>query len=92
LAALAVQMLADTDDATAASSLIDGYGDNGIDAIQYEANSQQLFLVQSKYRLDGGRPDQAEVLKFTAGIREKGLTTRFIRNCRRWKMPLTFPN
>ncbi len=70
LAALAVAKLADVDDSTGASSVIDGYDDNGVDAIYFDRNRSSLFLVQSKYKKDGGEPDFGETKKFADGIRD----------------------
>ncbi|HEY1982529.1 MAG TPA: hypothetical protein VGH13_20825 [Xanthobacteraceae bacterium] len=48
MAAVAIKMLAEIDDATAANSIVDGGQDNGIDAIFYDPQSKTLFLVPVK--------------------------------------------
>src|SRR5579872_1063798 len=49
VAAAAIKILGETDDATAANSVVDGGRDNGIDAIHYDPQTKTLFLVQSKW-------------------------------------------
>ncbi|WP_282117333.1 AIPR family protein [Cellulophaga baltica] len=64
---------------TAAESIVDGSGDNGIDAIYYDAKSKYLFLVQSKWIHNGkGQPENGEVKKFISGIKDL-LNFRFDR-------------
>ena len=56
---------------TSAESIVDGSGDNGIDAIYYDAKSKYLFLVQSKWIHNGkGEPENGEVKKFISGIKD----------------------
>jgi len=78
LAAFAIGLLADVDHDIAAASVIDDFDDNGIDAIFFENASERLFLVQAKYKTDGGEPDFAEVKKFTGGVRDL-LAERYTR-------------
>jgi AIPR protein len=69
LAAYAVHKLAGCDLVEAANGVVDGGGDGGIDAVFYSANSNTLFLVQSKYINSGrGEPDLGDVAKFKTGI------------------------
>jgi AIPR protein len=69
LAAYAVHKLAGCDLVEAGNAVVDGGGDGGIDAVFYSANSNTLFLVQSKYINSGrGEPDLGDVAKFKTGI------------------------
>jgi len=50
---------------------VDGYDDNGIDAILFEKNQNILWLVQSKWIEKGnGEPETGDTAKFTNGIRD----------------------
>jgi hypothetical protein len=69
LAAFSLYVLAAVDVDTAAKSIVDGYNDNGIDAILFDKNQKALWLVQSKWIESGsGEPDTGEIKKFTSGI------------------------
>ncbi len=71
MAAAAIKMLAEVDDATAVNAIVDGGKDNGIDAIHYDAQSKTLFLVQSKWsNSHAGSIASGEVLKFLQGVRD----------------------
>lgn len=70
LAAFAVSVLADADPVTGAASVIDDFEDNGIDAIHFDRPTSRLLLVQSKFKQDGGAPNQAETKKFCDGVRD----------------------
>ncbi len=70
LAALAILKHGDTDSNTAASSVIDDFDDNGIDAVYFDRTTIRLLLVQSKFKANGGEPDQAEMKKFLDGVRD----------------------
>lgn len=71
LAALAVHKLSGCGLDEAAAALVDGGGDNGIDAVHYSANSNTLRLVQSKYMDTGrGEPSLGDVSKFKNGIED----------------------
>ena len=48
MAAVAIKMLAEVDNVTAANTIVDGWNDNGLDAIHYDTQSKALILVQSK--------------------------------------------
>ncbi|MDH4182969.1 MAG: AIPR family protein [Nitrospinota bacterium] len=51
--------------------IVDGFNDNGIDAIYYSKTERELYVVQSKWISDGkNNVPQADVLKFTNGIRD----------------------
>ncbi len=69
LAAFAVHRLAGCSLDDAASSVVDGGGDGGIDAIYYSPTSHRLWVVQSKY-IEGGRGESAlgDVAKFKTGL------------------------
>jgi hypothetical protein len=69
LAAYSVYVLGSVDVDSAARSIVDGYDDNGIDAILLDRNQRILWLVQSKWIEKGeGEPENGEVVKFTRGI------------------------
>lgn len=79
LAALAIMHLADTSTEFAAGSVTDGTGDNGIDAIFYDRNEKQLFVVQSKWHSDGrGSIERGDILKIITGFHDL-INTRFDR-------------
>jgi hypothetical protein len=70
LAGLAVQMLTGRDASAAAATIVDGYGDNGIDAICVEESQPRIILVQSKWRHDGRSTiGLGEARNFIAGLR-----------------------
>ena len=55
----------------AASSVVDGGDDNGIDAILYSPSLKQMIIAQAKWKKSGiGEPDSSEVGKFCQGIRD----------------------
>ena len=71
MAAAAVKILAEVDDATAVNAITDGGKDNGIDAIYYDAQSKTLFLVQSKWSNSHvASIASGEVLKFLQGVQD----------------------
>lgn len=71
LAAFAVQSLADTEPDIAAAAVTDGYDDNGVDAVHYDANERLLYLVQSKWDHDGsGSLSRGDAQKFLKGFRD----------------------
>jgi len=76
LAAFAVAHSADISAAQAANAVIDGGGDNGIDAVHFDRRANRLWLVQAKA---GGAPDLGDARKFVAGIQDliKGRFVRF---------------
>ncbi|OCR02723.1 hypothetical protein BCD67_05930 [Oscillatoriales cyanobacterium USR001] len=70
LAAFAVLFTADITPEKAASSLIDGPQDCGLDAVYFDSDEKNLFFVQSKWRHDGtGSIDQGDALKFINGVK-----------------------
>lgn len=55
----------------AATSIVDGGDDNGIDAIYYSPSSKQMLMVQSKWIKSGvGEPNSGEIGKFCQGVRD----------------------
>ncbi len=79
LAAFSLSCLADADLATAADSVVDGFNDNGIDAIYFDPNEKGLYLVQSKWNSNHtASVDNGSVLKFLQGVKDL-LSSRFDR-------------
>jgi AIPR protein len=71
MAAAAIKMLAEVDDATAVGAIVDGGKDNGIDAIHYDPQSKTLFLVQSKWsNSHSSSIESAGILKFIQGVQD----------------------
>lgn len=65
LAAYAVFCIGRSSEIEAASSVIDGANDNGIDAIYYSPATKRMILVQSKWSIKGtGEPDNGDIRKF----------------------------
>jgi hypothetical protein len=71
LAAYTLHYLAHAEPEDAAKSITDGFQDNGLDAIYYDARERRLYLVQSKWIHSGtGEPENGDVKKFVDGIRD----------------------
>lgn len=71
LAAYAILTLSQTSENDAANSIVDGYNDNGIDAIYYSSIAKKLFIVQSKWIQNGeGGPESGDIAKFINGIKD----------------------
>ncbi|WP_051163471.1 AIPR family protein [Nocardia brevicatena] len=71
LAALAIQMLTDFRPEQAAACVIDGFQDNGIDAIAVDNDQNRIVIVQSKWHAEGRRSiNQGESLKLVNGARD----------------------
>lgn len=69
LAAYSIYSLADISSEEAAQSIVDGYDDNGIDAVFFHKKQNTLWLVQAKWRKDGQKPPEAKELRsFKDGI------------------------
>jgi len=69
LAAFAIQCLSGCTVDEAVAAVVDGRGDNGIDAIHYAPTSHRLWIVQSKFFTDGqGEPSLGDVSKFRNGL------------------------
>lgn len=68
-AAYTLQVLALLDSTVAATSITDGFDDNGIDALYFDKRSKELWLLQSKWIKSGnGEPATGETLKFKGGV------------------------
>ncbi|AMV32140.1 AIPR protein [Pirellula sp. SH-Sr6A] len=83
LAAFSVHKLSGCTLDEAASSIVDGGGDGGIDAVYYSPISNTLWLVQSKFIENGrGEPDLGEASKFKDGIDNllSGKWNAFLKN------------
>ena len=69
LAAYSLYTLADISSEEAAQSIVDGYDDNGIDALFFQSKQNILWLVQAKWRRDGQKPPEAKDLRsFKDGV------------------------
>jgi AIPR protein len=69
LAAFLVAELAEVDDKIAAKAVVDGSGDNGIDAFYFDATERVCYLVQSKWIHNGkGSIEVGAVHKFLQGV------------------------
>ncbi|MEH2179087.1 AIPR family protein [Nostoc sp.] len=70
-AAYSLMSLASLEPEIAAQAIVDGYGDNGIDAIYYDESEKIFWIVQSKWIESGnGEPDAGEIHKFIQGIKD----------------------
>lgn len=68
-AAYTLQVLAQIEPAIAAAALIDGFDDNGIDAVYFDKRYKELWLIQSKWIKSGdGEPNTGESQKFKSGV------------------------
>jgi len=71
LSAFVIAELSRAEDKIAAASVLDSFGDNGIDALYFDAAERICYLVQSKWIKSGnGSPDVGSVLKFKQGIHD----------------------
>jgi hypothetical protein len=71
LAAFVIAELGGLDDVAAAQTVTDGTGDNGIDAVYYDAAEKNCFVVQSKWISSGnGSVEVGDVHKFIQGARD----------------------
>ncbi len=78
-AALALSKVAGIKKELAANSIIDGFDDNGIDAIHYDEEAGVVYLIQSKWDQTGQKsPETGDVLKFINGFKDF-IFTRFER-------------
>lgn len=70
LAAYTLYSLSKVSASTAAEAIVDGTGDNGIDAIFWHRGDNVLWLVQSKWIQRGtGNPELGDINKFSTGIK-----------------------
>jgi hypothetical protein len=71
LAAFALAQLAGINDSIAATCVVDGYDDNGVDAIYYDNNDKKVYLIQSKWMESGkDSPKQGDIQKFLKGFKD----------------------
>ncbi|WP_121968937.1 AIPR family protein [Leptolyngbya sp. BC1307] len=69
LAAYSLHILAGVSSHQAAESIVDGFDDNGIDALLFQKSQSTLWLVQSKWIQTGKKsPQAAELRSFKDGI------------------------
>lgn len=69
LAALAILRASGCTPAEAGKSVCDGTGDNGIDAIFYDASASEVIVVQSKWIQSGtGEPSLRDIQTFAEGV------------------------
>ncbi len=69
VAAFALVATESATDADAAAAIIDGFDDNGVDAIYFNSADSKLVICQSKWMVNGrGSPSQADVQKLLAGV------------------------
>lgn len=79
LAAYAIKSLAEVPYDTSAAAVVDGFGDNGIDAVYYSARERILYLVQAKWSQDGaGSIVVGDAQKYIQGFRDL-INARFDR-------------
>lgn len=70
LAAFCVSALTRADPEEAAKSVVDGYGDQGIDAVYFDKEGDCLYIVQSKWRQTGRNSvGIADATKLIRGVR-----------------------
>lgn len=63
--------LAGATEEAAAASVVDGFGDNGIDAVYVDREAQTVHLVQTKWSKKGaGSPALGDIHKFVQGVRD----------------------
>ncbi|MBF4633473.1 AIPR family protein [Agreia pratensis] len=71
LAAWMLIRLCGASEEDAAKAVVDGFGDNGIDAIWIDREAQTIHLVQTKWSKKGaGAPALGDVHKFVQGVRD----------------------
>lgn len=70
LAAFSLQMLSGLEATAAAKRITDGGQDHGIDALHFDAETQTLHIVQSKWHQDGGGTIKVgDALKVIEGVK-----------------------
>lgn len=71
LCAYGLTIVAETSIVDASTAVTDGFEDNGIDAIYFNKQTRNLWLVQSKFIDNGtGGIDNGDIEKFTKGIKK----------------------
>ena len=69
LAAYSLHILADVSPKQAAEAIVDGFDDNGIDALLFNRQQNTLWLVQSKWASNSTKTPKAnEIRSFVGGI------------------------
>ncbi|MFN6469966.1 MAG: AIPR family protein [Nostoc sp. SerVER01] len=70
-AAYSLMSLTSAEPEIAAQAIVDGYKDNGIDAIYYDESEKTFWIVQSKWIESGnGEPDTGDIHKFIQGLKD----------------------
>ncbi len=70
-AAFSLQIVGGVGPDVAASSVVDAFDDNGIDAIHFDDEEKTLYLVQSKWHNSGqGSIELGDLHKFAQGVRD----------------------
>ena len=78
-AALALSQIADVNNAVASSAIVDGFDDNGIDAIYFDNELRIVYVIQSKWDSTGKKsPDLGSIQKFIQGVKDL-LSAKFER-------------
>jgi hypothetical protein len=78
-AALALSQVADVNNAVASNAIVDGFDDNGIDAIYFDNELRIVYVVQSKWDSTGKKsPDLGSIQKFIQGVKDL-LSAKFER-------------
>ncbi|MDP2308408.1 MAG: AIPR family protein [Pseudomonadota bacterium] len=71
LAAFTVSYLTGIDAAAGAAAVVDGFDDNGIDAVYFDATEPCLYLIQSKWQKSGKKGvQQGDITSFLNGFRD----------------------
>ena len=70
LAAFSISYFANINPETAVKSVVDGFNDNGIDAIFYDEKTKTLYIAQSKWLGSEKEPSNSDIKKFVCGIRD----------------------
>jgi len=79
LGAYALTMAADIEPRVAAASIVDGFDDNGLDAIYVNKDEKRVYVVQAKWDKSGsGGFELGDIHKFLQGFRDL-VETRFNR-------------
>jgi hypothetical protein len=77
--ALALSQIAELNKETAALAVVDGFNDNGIDAIHFDDELGIMYVVQSKWDSTGNKsPDLGSIQKFIQGFKDL-LSAKFDR-------------
>jgi len=71
LAAFTLMQLTDVTADRAAEAVVDGYDDNGIDALYYDQSERLLYVIQSKWIHSGnGSPERGDIQKLIKGFQD----------------------